>query len=115
MSVDGRSVEFYAEDGSSDQRGQLIGPVYFSDNAFLANHERVEVVGNAIHRTDYAYFLIIRGVEFWGFERDPSHDPPVHRHTYGHEERIDAKPVSFKRVCELGWHDVGLQADTADS
>jgi hypothetical protein len=53
-----------------------------------------------------ANFLIMDGAEYWGYERDPTHDPPVHRHTYGHEERIEAGPVSFKSVCDLAWQEV---------
>jgi len=46
------------------------------------------------------------GVEVWGYERDLSHDPPVHRHTFDHSERIEAGPVSFKEAVERAWNEV---------
>jgi hypothetical protein len=108
MSLDGSGVAYFAEEGSDDMLGRLMGPVHFNDDASLAIHERVEIIDGQIHRTDYAYFFIVGGVEYWAYERDPSHDPAAHRHTYGHKERIDAEPVSFKHVCELAWREISV-------
>ena len=109
MSVDSRGLDFRAEEASNDQVGIMIGHVHFDDQTYLDVFERVEVRRNNIHRLEYAYFLIMTGVEYWGYERDPTHDPPVHRHTLGHEERVEAQPISFKRACELGWREVTLR------
>lgn len=106
MSVDGSGVGFYEEEGSDGQAGRMVGDVYFNEAVYLAIHERVVVEGNSIHRTEYAYFLVMDGTEYWGYERDPTHDPPVHRHTFGHEERLDADPVSFKEACGMAWTEV---------
>lgn len=113
MSLDGRNVQFFAENDSRDQRGHMLGHVYFDGSAYLDIHERIEVKagGNGIRRTDYAYFLIIDGLEVWGEERDPTHNPPVHRHIDGHE-REDATPISFRAVCEKAWRSISLARDT---
>lgn len=110
MSVDGRDVGFYEEAGSDGRRGRVIGHVYFNDEAYLEIQERVEIQGSSVHRTDYGYFFIVGGEEVWGYERDPTHEPAVHRHTFGHEERHEAESISFKRACELGWREVSLGA-----
>jgi hypothetical protein len=106
MSVDCRNVQFFAELGSDDRIGTMVGRVFFNNEVYLAIHERIEIVDGAAHRTDYAYFLIMDETEYWGYERDPSHDPPVHRHTFGHGERVESDPVTFKKVCELAWSEV---------
>ncbi len=112
MSVDGRRVEFYEEEGSDGQRGRLIGDVYFNEDVYLAIHERIEVVGSTVERTEYAYYLIMGGAEYWGYELDPTHEPALHRHTYGHHESYEADAVSFKQVCDMAWREISLQADT---
>jgi hypothetical protein len=109
MSVDCRDLHFYAEEGTGDQVGTMLGHVYFDDRTYLDIHERVEVRGNSVHRTDYAYCLVMDGVEYWLYERDPTHDPPVHRHTLSHAESLEAEPVSFKHVCKLAWREVSLR------
>jgi len=106
MSVDGRDVVFAEEIGSGSRIGRMVGHVYFTDGVYLDLSERVEIEGNHVRRTDYAYFLVVDGIEYWGYERDPTHDPPVHRHTLAHEERLEADPISFKRACELAWDEV---------
>ncbi len=111
MSVDGREVKFFETEGSDGLAGRLFGHVYFNERMYLDVQERVVIEDGTVRRIDYGYFLIADGVEFWGYERDLTHDPPVHRHTYGHEERIEAEPVSFKRVCELSWEEVSRQEE----
>lgn len=106
MSVNGDSVGFYEAEGSEGMSGRLMGHVFFSESAYLDIQERIVIRDGTPHRVDYGYFFIVDGVEYWGYERDLTHDPPVHRHTYGHEERIDADPVSFKDVCALAWDEV---------
>ena len=61
-----------------------MGRILVSDRTFVHVSERVEVCGAGIHRTDYAYYLIIDGGDVWGYERDPTHDPAVHRHDRDH-------------------------------
>ena len=113
MSVDGNGVKFYAEEGSNNRFGHMLGHVYLDDDVYLDVHERAEIVGRrAIHRTDYAYYLIIDGAEYWGYERDPTHNPAVHHHTYGHGTCVPSHAISFKGVCRLAWHEVSLRATT---
>ena len=100
---------FAAEAGSRGMRGRVLGHVHLSDDAYLEVSEVVVVVDDHIHREEYAYFLVIHGVEVWGYERDLSHDPPVHRHTYGHSQRIESEPISFKDVVEMAWRELSRQ------
>jgi hypothetical protein len=107
LAPDPPDAMFAEEHGSNGRRGKVFGHAHLSDNAYLEIHEEVVIVDEShVHREEYGYFLIIDGVEMWGYERDPSHDPPVHRHTYGHSERIDADPISFKDAVELAWQEV---------
>ena len=71
---------FADEEGSDGRRGRIFGPLILQEDAFLQIHELVEVQNDHVHRLEYGYFLVIEGVEIWGGERDPTHDPPVHRH-----------------------------------
>jgi hypothetical protein len=109
MSLSPADLGFAEEDGSNGRRGKIIGHVYFDDDVYLEVSESVVVVGNHIRRIDYAYFLVIEGEEVWGFERDPTHDPPVHGHGTGHT-RIPSGPVAFKKALEFGWHEVALRS-----
>jgi hypothetical protein len=97
---------FAEERGSNGKRGRVLGHAYLAEDAYLEIHEVVVVQDSHVHREEYGYFLVIEGVEIWGYERDPTHDPPVHRHTFGHSERIDSDPVSFKEVAALAWQEL---------
>jgi len=99
-------AELFAEAAGSDgRRGRVFGNLNLTDNAFLAVSELVVVVGSHVRRREYGYFLVIDGIEIWGYERDLSHAPALHRHTEGHAERLEAKPISFKKVAELAWRE----------
>ena len=86
---------FAAEAGSGDQQGRIFGNLFLENDAFLAVHEVVVVDGNHVHRLEYSYFLVMDGREVWGYERDPTHDPPVHRHTGPDHVREGAEAISF--------------------
>jgi hypothetical protein len=75
----------------------------------------VVVVDEHVHREEYAYYLIIDGDEICGYERDLSHDPPVHRHTEGHAEMLDAEPIPFKKFVELAWREISDRAWLQDT
>lgn len=105
--ADRETHEMFAEENGSDgRRGRVFGSVVLMEGAFIAISEVVVVRGNRIHREEYAYFLVIDGIEAWGYERDLSHRPPVHRHTEGHVQRLVAGPIAFKRVAEKAWEEV---------
>jgi hypothetical protein len=84
---------FYAEEGSDDKRGRIFGRVVLTESAFLQVHEVVVVEDNHVTREEYAYYLILDGVEIWGYERDPTHEPPVHVHLGSHAAVEEAEPV----------------------
>jgi hypothetical protein len=118
LTADRQSSDLFAEEaGSNGQRGRIFGNLNLDSPvpAFLAVSELVVVEGNHVRREEYGYFLVIKGVEIWGYERDLSHDPPVHRHTQGHQERLEADPVSFKEVAEMAWKEVSNAALTDDT
>jgi hypothetical protein len=90
---------------ADNQRGRLFGTFVLMERAFLAVSESVVVQGSHIHREDYAYYLIIQGEEIWGEERDPTHSPAVHRHSYGHVTE-DSEPISFRAAAEKAWDEI---------
>lgn len=102
---------FSEESGSSGRRGRILGNLTLDDRSFLAVYELVEVVHNHVARLEYAYYLVVDGEEIWGYEHDLSHDPPIHRHTAGHRERLVADEMSFKAVAELAWVEVSKRAE----
>jgi hypothetical protein len=93
---------FVAEAGSGGQRGRVWGRIGFTERTFLQVSELVVVTGSGIHREEYAYYLVIDGAEVWGYERDPSHDPAVHKHDRNHKSE-PCEPISFKQALELAW------------
>jgi hypothetical protein len=102
---------FAEMEGSSGTRGRIFGHLAFMPenedviDAYLQVSEVVECHGNHCEREEYAYYLIIDGVEIFGYEKDMSHDPAVHRHSRDHE-RHDAEEVSFDYVARLAWEEV---------
>jgi hypothetical protein len=100
--LDEGDLQFIVLDGSGGQRGRVWGRIGFTERTFLQVSELVVVAGSGVHRKEYAYYLIIDGAEVWGYERDLTHDPAVHRHDRNHNrEPCDA--VSFKQVLEMAW------------
>lgn len=107
----------YAElEGSNGQRGRVYGRAIFNDVAFLHVDELVEVRDTGVTRVEYAYYLIYDEIEIWAYERDPTHEPAVHRHDRGHAHRFPSEPISFKSALELAWetisHEQELRATT---
>lgn len=107
---------FAEEAGSNGKRGRIFGNLRMMPedgelDAFLSISETIIVKGNHIHREEYAYFLVIDGVEIGGWERDLSHHPPVHRHTHGHAERLAAKPIAFREVAKWAWGALSAHAE----
>jgi hypothetical protein len=87
------------------QRGRLLGRLYLREDAFIQIHELVRVQGSGIHREKYAYYLFVDGQEVGGYERDPTHDPALHRHCSRHRPhaREPAERVTFKEAVGLAW------------
>ncbi len=95
--------------GSDGQRGRVWGRAIINDRAFLQIGETVVVEGSGISREDYAYYLIIDEVEVWGYERDPSHDPAVHRHVGGEHQRGPADRVTLVWALDKAWEAAELE------
>jgi hypothetical protein len=98
--------------GSAGHRGRIFGLLFLAGapvNAYIACSEIVRVRGNRMTRDEYAYFLIIDEEEIFGYERDLSHDAPVHMNTRGHV-RKEASPMPFKKFVELAWAEVSNRA-----
>lgn len=100
----------YAEEhGSNGQRGRIWGRVTLTARAFLQVNECVQIIdGSHVTRLVYAYYLIYDGAQLWGEERDPTHDPAVHRHDrYGN--RCPSRALSFKEVLTKAWDTVSAE------
>ena len=73
--------EMFAEEAGSDgARGFMWGRLSLTGRAFLNVLETVIVVRSGVHRERYSYYLIIDGLEVWGYDRDPDHSPAEHMH-----------------------------------
>jgi len=100
------------EKGSGGRRGRIFGNLILGGSpveAFISVSEVVVVHGNNIRREEYGYFLVIEGEEILGYERDLSHDPPVHMHTLGHV-RQPAERITFKKFAALAWDEASRRA-----
>jgi hypothetical protein len=106
LSLPDDELEYYEEEGSGGHYGHVTGEIVLSGEieAYLNIHELVRVQDGYAHREEYAYFLIIEGVEIGGDERDPVRHPemPEHRHSRGHD-RHPSESVSFKAAVEHAW------------
>lgn len=99
-------VLYAAEPG--DRQGKVFGTVFFNgypETVYLAISEDVIVRGSGITRPRYAYFLVIDGSEIGGYERDPRHNPALHKHCSGRKEheRSPSHAMSFKDAAEEAW------------
>lgn len=106
---------FAEEDGSDGERGIMWGRLVLSDRAFLNVSEFVVVVGSGIHREEYSYYLIIDGMEAWGYDRDPGHEPAEHMHSGTDHTRVAAGRVTFPEVVEKAWETVSRLEELAES
>jgi uncharacterized protein DUF6516 len=100
---------FSEERGSGAMRGRVFGHLFLTDRAYLQVSELVVVEDDHIHRVEYGYFLIIDGEEVWGYERDPTHDPPEHRHVGPDHKHEPCGRMTFQEVAELAWAEVTKQ------
>ena len=100
---------------SNGIRGRVFGELELAANVRLSISEVVVVWGSRIRREEYAYYLVIDGVEAWGYERDRSHTPAEHRHVGpDHPVGEEWRRVSFREVVELAWAEVSARVDSGD-
>lgn len=90
---------------SEDKRGRIFGRLVISDRAFLSVSELVVIENDHAYRKEYSYYLIIEGLAVWGYDRDPTHDPPDHGHGEDHAW-LDTGTVTFKQVVDHAWETV---------
>lgn len=100
---------FAEEQGSDGRRGIMWGRLILTETCFLSVMEEVEVVESGVHRVAYSYYLVMNGVEVWGYDRDPSHDPEEHRHEGGSHKRLPYGRITFLEVVEKAWETVSLE------
>jgi hypothetical protein len=104
---------FSEEEGSGGKRGIMFGRLVLNERAFLSVSEEIEVVKSGVRRVSYSYYLIVDGVEVWGYDRDPSHVPSEHKHLGADHQRLPCGRVSFLEAVERAWATVSLDAETA--
>lgn len=106
-SLRGVEMTYSAVKGSNDQEGRILGALSFELDdvctALLHVAERVRIEDDRPNVFEYAYFLVVDGVEFGGWEIDLSHDPAVHRHTRDHRESLEAEPTTLPRMIDWAW------------
>jgi hypothetical protein len=109
--------ELFSEElGSEGRRGIMWGNLVLTGNAFLNVFEYVVVEGGEWegdwdHREEYGYFLVIDGIEVWGYDRDLVHSPADRGHTGRDRKRVPAARVSFKAVVQNAWRSVEAEEE----
>jgi hypothetical protein len=83
------------EIGSNGKRGRIFGHFILMEGAYIQVSELVVIEDGQLHREEYAYYLVIGEEEIWGYERDLSHKPEVHRHSSPGHTRHASDPISF--------------------
>jgi hypothetical protein len=107
--VDDYALEF--DEGSQmasldvdpERRGRIRGRITFTDRTFMQVSEQVEIHDGEPTRRSYAYYLVIDGIEVWGHDNDPGHDPAIHRHGRRHETRYPDTERTLREMLEKGW------------
>jgi hypothetical protein len=102
-------------DGTAGQRGIFWGRFTLNERAFLSVFELIQVRGSGVHRERYSYYLFLDEIEVWGFDRDPQHDPPTHKHMGASHTRYPCRRMTFKEVAKLAWDTVSEEERLEDA
>lgn len=106
----------WGEEGSDDRRGTWIGDLALTDDTYLKVSELVYIGDDdRPHREEYSYYLIHRGYEMWGYDRDPSHDLVDHGHIGTDHERVNCGERTFTQVVAEAWDRVSTENWLADA
>ena len=91
-------------------RGRIEGRIVLSERTFLEVREQVEIRRDgSAERISYAYYVILDGAEFVGYDHAPDHPVPTHVHDRDHVSYPD-RLRSLKEVIETAW-DVSSDED----
>jgi hypothetical protein len=101
---------FAAKDGTGEKEGRVDLRLGMTESAAIYVMERVVVGDNSVHRTSYAYYLVINGQEYLARDLDSVHG--YHGHEIGHS-RIPADRVTFKEFVEMAWETVHREEELA--
>jgi hypothetical protein len=106
-------------DDSDGQRGIFWGRLILSEHAYLSVFEFIEVRGSGVHRVRYSYYLVYDEAEVWGYDRDPDHEPSLHRHQGPSHARHPCRRYTFREIAEKAWQtttaEEELRASTSTS
>jgi hypothetical protein len=58
---------------------------------------------NRIEVVKYSYRLIVDGAHACGYDKDPTHDPAVHKHTGRDERRAPAEEITLEEALKRAW------------
>jgi hypothetical protein len=90
-----------------ERRGRIRGRIGFTERTFLQVSEQIAICDGAPVRRSYAYYLVIDGIDVWGHDKDPGHDPAIHRHDRGHLHRYPDQERTLREMLEKGWETAG--------
>jgi hypothetical protein len=111
------SIDDLRFEAVDDERGRIRGNVTLRADSYLSVYlkvfEWIECQSGRCEVVEYSYYLIINGVEHFGFDKDPGHtDMPVHGHVGRDHTRVEADDLTLAAVLELAWDELTLVEET---
>jgi hypothetical protein len=94
------------------QRAKVKARLALNDEAFVEVREVVETDQGVVRPRAYSYYFVERGVERWGYDLDPRHDPSAHMHRGAAHERRPASVVTLGQVVEEAWDATSQAAES---
>jgi len=94
------------------QSARMWGNITLTDEVSLSVRERIELVDGRAHIVKYSYYIIVDGAEARGFDKEPTHNPPVHGHIGPNHAWTQAPEITLEAALDRCWDEVELYATT---
>jgi hypothetical protein len=94
------------------RRAKIAGRVTLNEHVFLNVSEVVEADRGTVRRMKASYYLVEHGIERWGFDLDPSHEPAEHMHYGAGHQRSVARCATLPQAIERAWDSTSKEAES---